>query len=175
MKRLVSVACMGTFALTAIALAQSPADSGRATQPARSVAAPDLGNPEAILPIPAAPQAAPAPVPSVPYTVTPQATSPYGTATPGEYQISPETRAHEMRILESQAQAESVIRAAKARAEQRTRRLESQRWFGVSNKRPSASVDPFDGDYAAYWASNYPFYPLRWVGSGEPWGLVEAQ
>ncbi len=66
-------------------------------------------------------------------------------------------------------------RAAIARAEQRTRRLESQRWFGISNKRPMASIDPYDGDYSAYWASNFPFYPMRWVASGEPWGFVEAQ
>lgn len=89
--------------------------------------------------------------------------------------MSQEARAHEMHLMQAQAQAESIRRAAVARAEQRTRRLESQRWFGVSNKRPNASVDPFDGDYAPFWASNYPFYPLRWVGSGEPWGFVEAQ
>jgi hypothetical protein len=55
------------------------------------------------------------------------------------------------------------------------RRLESQRWFGVDNTRPACATDPYDGDYSAYWASNYPFYPLRWVGSSEPWGFVEAQ
>ncbi len=89
--------------------------------------------------------------------------------------MTQETRLHELHLLQSQAAEESVHRAAIARADQRTRRLESQRWFGISNKRPAASVDPFDGDYAAYWASNYPYYPLRWVGSGEPWGFVETQ
>ena len=88
--------------------------------------------------------------------------------------MSREARAHEQYLLQSQAQAESVHRAAVARAEQRTRRLESQRWFGVSNSRPTASVDPVDGDYSAGWSSNYPFYPLRWVGSGEPWGFTEG-
>ena len=88
--------------------------------------------------------------------------------------MSREARAHEQYLLQSQAQAESVHRAAVARAEQRTRRLESQRWFGISNSRPTASVDPYDGDYSAGWISNYPFYPLRWVGSGEPWGFSEG-
>jgi hypothetical protein len=96
-------------------------------------------------------------------------------ASPGEYQVSREARAHEQYLLQSQAQAESVHRAAVARAEQRTRRLESQRWFGISNTRPTAGVDPIDGDYSPGWVSNYPFYPFRWVGSGEPWGFVEGQ
>jgi hypothetical protein len=85
-----------------------------------------------------------------------------------------EARAHEQYLLQSQAQAESIRRAAMARAEQRTRRLESQRWFGISNARPMVSVDPYDGDYSAGWVSNYPFYPLRWVGSGDSWGFVEG-
>ena len=95
-------------------------------------------------------------------------------ASPGEAQMSREARAHEQYLLQSQAQAESVHRAAVARAEQRTRRLESQRWFGISNSRPTASVDPVDGDYSPGWVSNYPFYPFRWVGSGEPWGFSEG-
>ena len=96
-------------------------------------------------------------------------------SSPGDVQASPAARAHELHLMQAQAQADSVYRAAAARAEQRTRRLESQRWFGISNKRPAASVDPYDGDYSAYWASNYPFYPLRWVASGSPWGFVEEQ
>ena len=41
--------------------------------------------------------------------------------------------------------------------------------------RPTASVDPVDGDYSPGWVSNYPVYPFRWVGSGEPWGFVNGQ
>ena len=96
------------------------------------------------------------------------------TASPGEAQITREVRTHELYLLQSQAQAESVHRAAVARAEQRTRRLESQRWFGISNSRPTASTDPYNGDYSPGWVSNYPFYPFRWVGCGEPW-VFEGQ
>jgi hypothetical protein len=97
------------------------------------------------------------------------------TTSPGEYPISREARAHEQYLLQTQAQAESVHRAAFARAEQRTRRLESQRWFGISNTRPMASIDPYDGDYSPGWVSNCPFYPFRWVGAGEPWGFAGGQ
>ncbi len=106
--------------------------------------------------------------------ILPSAT-PAAPASPGEYLTTREARAHEQYLLQSQAQAESVHQAAVARAQQRTRRLESQRWFGISNLRPMASVDPYDGDYSPGWVSNYPFFPYRWVGSGEPWGFVEGE
>ncbi len=96
-------------------------------------------------------------------------------ASPGEAQITREARAHEQYLLQSQAQAESVHRAAVARAEQRTRRLESQRWFGIFNTRPTASPDPYNGDYSPGWASNTPFFPFRWAGNGGPWGFVEGE
>jgi len=111
----------------------------------------------------------PAPVPSVdnvevkPAKTAPPALSP----SPGE---TPEARAHEEYLLRMQAAEESVIRAAKARAEQRTRRLESRRWFGISNQRPAVSTDPYNGDYAPHWVGNDPGLPNRWVGAGQPWG-----
>jgi hypothetical protein len=173
MKRLVILACVGPLALTTVALAQPLAESAEngGAVAAPSVAAPQWNEAAAVPPGPAAPQAAP--VPSLPIPITPPAAP--AAVSPGEAAMSPEARAHEMHLLQAQAQAESIHRAAVARAEQRTRRLESQRWFGVSNSRPNASVDPFDGDYAPFWASIYPFYPLRWVASGNPWGFVEAQ
>jgi hypothetical protein len=94
---------------------------------------------------------------------------------PGEAPSTRESRAHEQYLLQLQAQAESVHRAAFARAAERTRRLEAQRWFGISNTRPTASPDPYNGDYSPGWASNYTYFPYRWVGSGEPWGFVEGQ
>jgi mRNA-degrading endonuclease toxin of MazEF toxin-antitoxin module len=97
------------------------------------------------------------------------------TTSPGDYPTTREARAHEQYLLQSQAQAESVHQAAIARAQERTRRLESQRWFGISNARPTCSADPFNGDYSPGWVSNYPFYPYRWVGSGEPWTVLEGQ
>jgi len=153
MKRFTIATCFCWLGLTGIALAQPLAGTtGSVTSPVKSVAAPAWGNVE-----PLAPQTAPAP------------------SSPGEAEASREVRAHELHLMQAQAQEESIHRAAVARAEQRTRRLESQRWFGISNTRPSASIDPFDGDYSPFWASNYPFYPMRWVGGSEPWGFVEGQ
>ena len=157
MTRFTVAVCTWWIGMAGLVAAQSPAVISGAAEwqsPVRTVAA-DSRNVD-ILPS-APPVAAPAP------------------ASPGEAQMTREARAHEQHLLQSQAQAESVHRAAMARAEQRARRLESQRWFGISNTRPMASVDPYDGDYAPGWVSNYPFYPFRWVGSGEPWGFTEGQ
>ncbi len=144
--------------LTGIAAAQTPFNGGDGkSPPVSSVAAPYSPGMQ-ILP--------PAPPPPLP-VVSPS-------ASPGEAQSSREARAHEQHLLQAQAQAESIHRAAVARAEQRTRRLESQRWFGIYNSRPTANVDPYDGEYAAGWTSNCPFYPYRWVGTGEPWGFSEG-
>ena len=148
-----------------------------ARSPVPSVATPPSSRPDYLPPTPTAPQpdlSAPQAVPAD-RAVQRGACVVNSAGSPGESYMSPEARAHEMRLMQSQAQEESIHRAAVARAEQRTRRLESQRWFGISNKRPNAGVDPVDGDYAPYWASNYPFYPMRWLGSGEPWGFVESQ
>ncbi len=92
---------------------------------------------------------------------------------PGEAQMSPEMRQHELYLLHPQAAEESVIRAAKARADERTRRLESRRWFGFSNQRPSVSADPYNGDYAPHWVGTDPIYPYRWVGgANQSWVIV---
>ena len=149
--------CTWWIGLTGIAVAQPPAGivaGGDVKSPrVKTVVAPSRSSVEILPPA--------SPVPMV--------------VSPGEAQMTREARAHEQYLLQSQAQAQSIRRAAIARAEQRTRRLESQRWFGISNLRPTASPDPYNGDYSPGWASNYPFYPYRWIGSGEPWGFVEGQ
>ena len=157
MARFTIAICTWWISLTGVAVAQPPAGivaGGDLKAPlVKTVAAPSRSSVEILSP------ASPVPL----------------AASPGEAQMTREARAHEQYLLQSQAQAQSIRRAAIARAEQRTRRLESQRWFGISNSRPTASPDPYNGDYSPGWVSNYPFYPYRWIGSGEPWGFVEAQ
>ena len=131
MTRFTIAICTWWFGVAGIAVAQSPFNGADGKSlPVRTVAAPPSRSGEILPPLPSP-------------------TTPGGS--PGDAQISREARAHEQYLLQSQAQAESVHRAAVARAEQRTRRLESQRWFGISNTRPTASVDPIDGDYSAGW------------------------
>jgi len=160
MTRFTIAICTWWISLTGTVIAQPPAGIaavGEVKSPlVKSVAAPSRSSLEILPPAPPAVPAPPA-------------------ASPGESQMTREARMHEQYLLQSQAQAQSIRRAAIARAEQRTRRLESQRWFGISNTRPTTSPDPYNGDYSPGWVSNYTFYPYRWVGNGEPWGFVEGQ
>ena len=62
-----------------------------------------------------------------------------------------------------------VVRAkADFRAEQRQRRIESMKWYGMSNSRPRANSDPFHSDYSPTWVSSPGFYPSRWNGVSQP-------
>jgi hypothetical protein len=64
-----------------------------------------------------------------------------------------------------------ILRArAEYRTQERQRRLESMRWFGMSNSRPRASSDPIHGDYSPSWVSNPGYYPWRWNGVAQSSG-----
>jgi len=66
----------------------------------------------------------------------------------------------------------AVRHAAEFRADQRAKRLAAMKWFGFSNARPRASVDPVHGDYSPGWSSNNPMYPYRWMGEGWPYYIL---
>ena len=48
----------------------------------------------------------------------------------------------------------AVRRKAEFRAQQRSRRLAAQKWFGFSNQRPQANVTPFTSIYSPRWTGN---------------------
>ena len=123
--------CTWWITMTGIAAAQAPAGMSAGVEEksplVKTVAAPPKNSVEIL---PPTPPTSPTPTPATPPAPPAPQTSP--AASPGEALMTREARAHEQYLLQSQAQAESVHRAAVARAEQRTRRLESQRWFGIS-------------------------------------------
>jgi hypothetical protein len=62
----------------------------------------------------------------------------------------------------------AMVRAkAEFRAAQRMRRIESLKWYGLSNARPQVNGDPFHSDYAPHWVANPGYYPSRWNGVGQ--------
>lgn len=65
-------------------------------------------------------------------------------------------------------------RRAEAIAAQRTARIESRRWFGYSNLRPSTSAMPFTDDYSAHWAGNTS-NKFRWVWTGDQWSQRQTR
>lgn len=56
---------------------------------------------------------------------------------------------------------EAVRRHAEFRAAQRSQRIASMQWYGMSNSRPQASVSPHTSSYSPTWGSSS-FDPYRW-------------
>ena len=55
----------------------------------------------------------------------------------------------------------AVRRRAELRGQQRQERLASQKWYGISNSRPTVSPTPWFAGYSDHWGSNS-YDPLRW-------------
>jgi hypothetical protein len=82
------------------------------------------------------------------------------TVTPDMWYYSQETRRHD-------DPRQAVRRKAEFVAQQRTLRIESMKWFGMSNSRPLASTTPFMDEYSPSWIGNSS-HPYQWVGVGSP-------
>ena len=65
----------------------------------------------------------------------------------------------------------AVRRKAEFQAKQRRQRIAAMRWFGFSNQRPTASPDPFNGDYSPSWTGANVLHPFRWNGCGYTGGV----
>jgi hypothetical protein len=80
---------------------------------------------------------------------------------------APETKSYQQyQLQEYQNSVALVHQNAAFRATQRMRRLAAMHWFGLSNSRPQASVDPINGDYSPAWVSNVTAHPFQWQGVG---------
>jgi len=88
----------------------------------------------------------------------------------GELKATPEMWFYDQAMRQYNNPKMLVRARAEYRAWQRTRRLESMRWFGFSNARPRASADPFNGDYSPRWTANPGYFPDRWNGVGQAGG-----
>jgi hypothetical protein len=91
---------------------------------------------------------------------------------PGEVTATPEMWFYQQELQQYQDPKVAVREKAEMRAAQRLRRMAAMKWFGFSNQRPRAGVDPFHGDYSPSWSGNNSNYPFRWYGNGQPWIAV---
>ncbi len=90
----------------------------------------------------------------------------------GDLKATPEMWFYDQAARQYRDPKLAVRAKAEFRTEQRLRRIESMKWFGMSNARPQASSDPYHGDYSPRWVSNPGYYPYRWNGvaqSGAYW------
>lgn len=84
----------------------------------------------------------------------------------GELKPTPEMWFYEQELRRYQDPRTLVRRKAEYRAAQRQRRIESRKWFGLSNARPDASPEPMYGTFSPRWNSGNVFDPFGWSGGG---------
>jgi hypothetical protein len=82
----------------------------------------------------------------------------------GDLKVTPEMWFYEQAMRQYKDPKMMVRARAAYSSEQRMHRIESMRWFGFSNGRPQASLDPYHGDYSPRWVSTPSYYPSRWSG-----------
>jgi hypothetical protein len=87
---------------------------------------------------------------------------------PGELKATPEMWFYDQAVQQYKDPKMAVRAKAEVRAEQRLRRLESMKWFGLSNARPRACSDPFHWDYSPGWVASPGYFPSRWNGVTQP-------
>lgn len=113
-------------------------------------------------------------VPAMAQRVTPPASKPAQQPvtlgiSPGEVAATPEMWFYQQQLQQYQDPKMAVRAKAEMRAAARMRRMTALKWFGFSNQRPTAGVDPYHGDYSPSWTGNNGHYPFRWNGYGQPW------
>jgi hypothetical protein len=86
----------------------------------------------------------------------------------GELQVTPEMWFYDQQMRRFQDPKMAVHEQAAYHAMQRQHRIESMRWFGLSNSRPQVSTDPFHADYSPRWTANSVYFPGRWNGANGP-------
>jgi hypothetical protein len=87
---------------------------------------------------------------------------------PGEVKATPDMWFYEQNLRLYKDPKMAVRAQAEFRARQRQLRIESMKWFGMSNSRPRVNGDPLHGDYSASWVATPGYYPMRWNGVSRP-------
>lgn len=90
----------------------------------------------------------------------------------GELKPTPEMWFYEQELRRYQDPRTLVRRKAEYRAAQRHLRIESRKWYGLSNARPDASPDPLYGTFSPRWNSGNVYDPFAWSGRGRSYVVV---
>ncbi|MGE0610070.1 MAG: hypothetical protein AB7O62_23465 [Pirellulales bacterium] len=90
----------------------------------------------------------------------------------GELAPTPEMWFYEQQMREHNDPQAAVRRKAEFKADQRLRRIESLKWFGYSNARPTTTPDFQFGPASPQWSSNSG-NPMLWRGISRPTVILE--
>lgn len=88
------------------------------------------------------------------------------TVSSGQVTATPEMWFYEQRLREYMDTKLAIRRVAEQRAAERRARIAARKWYGYSNLRPTASPDPYYGNYSPSWGGNNSLYPDLWSGYG---------
>ena len=80
-------------------------------------------------------------------------------------EMSPEMWLYTQEMRRRDDPKEAVRRKAEFRAAQRQRRIAAREWFGYSNSRPRANLDPWNTSNSPHWTANNALHPDQWVGN----------
>jgi hypothetical protein len=88
--------------------------------------------------------------------------------------LSPEMWFYKQQLERYDNPKTAVRRNAEFQHQQRMARLETLKWYGFSNSRPTASPTPFMTMYSPAWQSNWG-RPFAWNTSGRPIIVVSGR
>jgi hypothetical protein len=91
-----------------------------------------------------------------------------------EAPLSPEMWFYKQQLERYDNPKTAVRRNAEFQNQQRMARLETLKWYGFSNSRPTASPTPFMTMYSPAWQSNWG-RPFAWYTSGRPTIIVSGR
>jgi hypothetical protein len=92
----------------------------------------------------------------------------------GEITPTPEMWFYEQHMRNYSDPRFGVRQNAEYRAAQRRYRLAAQKWFGISNSRPTVNPTPTHTSYSASWTANS-YDPNRWTASAFPGVIYHAK
>ena len=97
-----------------------------------------------------------------------QGSSPGLSISAGELKATPEMWFYEQSLRQYNDPKWVIRQKAEYRTAERLRRMAALKWYGFSNGRPTAGVDPIHGDYGPHWTSGNVCEPFRWSAGGAP-------
>ena len=81
-------------------------------------------------------------------------------------QVTPEFYLYQQELRRHDDPKQAIRRKAEARTAAREARIESMKWYGMSNARPQANPVPFMGSYSPTWigsgSERYDWYGIGW-------------
>jgi hypothetical protein len=84
---------------------------------------------------------------------------------PGEVAATPQMWFYEQSLARYNDPKTAIRAAAEFKSAQRRARMAAMQWYGLSNSRPAAGIDPVDGPWGPQWIGNG-YNPNTWVAPG---------